>query len=66
MSSEKVAEYTSDSILIDFQPHSDTDCLVCPKKTVKLKSFSFIRINNPSSQQKIGTKLIKQKLKNLE
>ena len=34
------------------------------KKTVKLKSFSLIRINNPPSQQKLGTKLIKQKMKN--
>ena len=32
MFSAKVGEHTSDSILIDFQPHSDTDCFACTKR----------------------------------
>ena len=32
MFSAKVGEHTSDFILIDFQPHSDTDCFACTKR----------------------------------
>ena len=61
---KKVGEYMSDSTVIDFQPHSDTDYFICNKKTVKLKTFSLLRINIPSSQQNLGTKLKKQNMIN--